>query len=57
MNGATAVEFDVDYTADGMAVVFHDDTVDRCTDGIGKLGDMTLEQVKLLNASIKHANR
>lgn len=55
-NGATAVEFDVDYTADGVAVVFHDSTVDRCTDGIGKIGDMTLEQVKLLNASTKHTN-
>lgn len=47
----------MDYTGDGVAVVFHDDTVDRCTDGMGTLGDMTLEQVKLLNASIKHPNK
>lgn len=55
-NGAVAVEFDVDYTSDGMAVVFHDDTVDRCTDGSGKLCEMTLASVKKLNASAHHPN-
>ena len=30
-NGARCVEFDVSFTSDGHAVVFHDDTVDRLT--------------------------
>ena len=30
-NGARCVEFDISFTAEGHAVVFHDDTVDRLT--------------------------
>ena len=30
-NGARCVEFDISFTSDGHAVVFHDDTVDRLT--------------------------
>lgn len=48
--GAQAIEFDVHLTRDGQAVVIHDATVDRCSDGTGAVADMTLAQVKALDA-------
>ncbi|MGD9497745.1 MAG: glycerophosphodiester phosphodiesterase [Armatimonadota bacterium] len=44
------VEFDVHQLADGALVVMHDATVDRCTDGSGRLAEMTLPQVRRLDA-------
>jgi glycerophosphoryl diester phosphodiesterase len=44
------VEIDTQLTADGIPVIFHDDTVDRCTNGSGKLASLTLEQLKQLDA-------
>lgn len=46
--GAGAVEFDVRVTVDGHAVVMHDATVDRTTDGSGLVCEMTLDAVKRL---------
>ena len=46
--GAGAVEFDVRVTADGHAVVMHDATVDRTTNGTGLVAEMTLEDVQRL---------
>jgi len=34
---------------DGEVIVFHDETVDRVTDGHGKIEDMTLAEIKALN--------
>lgn len=48
--GVDMVEFDVHLTADGHLVVMHDETVDRCTDGSGRIADMTLAQIKALDA-------
>jgi glycerophosphoryl diester phosphodiesterase len=42
---AGAVEFDVRVTADGRAVVIHDASVDRTTDGSGRVRDLTLAEV------------
>ena len=56
-NGALAVEFDVDFTKDGVAVIMHDETVDRTTNGRGKVGDFTLENIQELDASINHRFR
>jgi len=56
-NGAKCVEFDVSLTSDGQAVIFHDDTVDRVTDGRGFIADMTLSQVKKLDLAAKHPLR
>lgn len=42
-NGAKSVEFDVQATADGHLVVFHDDDVDRVTNGTGPINRMTLK--------------
>jgi glycerophosphoryl diester phosphodiesterase len=48
--GATWVEFDVRTTADGVPVVIHDRTVDRTTDGTGRVADLTLDEVLGLDA-------
>ncbi|MGH1565554.1 glycerophosphodiester phosphodiesterase family protein [Mumia sp. DW29H23] len=47
-DGAEVVEIDVRPTKDGHLVLMHDDTVDRTTNGKGRLADLTLEQVKSL---------
>jgi glycerophosphoryl diester phosphodiesterase len=47
--GATAVELDVHATADGELVVCHDATVDRTTNGQGRIAELTLAQVKALD--------
>jgi len=49
-SGADWLELDVHLTADGEVVVLHDDTVDRTTDGKGRVEDLTWEEVKRLNA-------
>ncbi len=49
--GLPAIEFDVCLTADGELVVIHDDTVDRTTDGSGRVAEMTLQQIQALDAS------
>ena len=48
--GATWVEFDVALTADGRAVVFHDDALDRTTDGAGLLNDIPFDTLRDLDA-------
>jgi len=44
--GAHGVECDILLTADGHAVLSHDDTVDRCSDGTGRVDEMTLAQLR-----------
>ncbi len=48
--GAPMVEFDTALTSDGHIVGMHDETIDRTTNGTGKLAGMTLEQVRKLEA-------
>lgn len=45
------VEFDVQLTSDGALVVIHDETVDRTTDGQGRVVDHTLDDLRALDAS------
>ncbi|WP_018922051.1 glycerophosphodiester phosphodiesterase [Salsuginibacillus kocurii] len=44
------IELDIQQTADGELVAFHDDEIDRATDGEGEIGDHTLEELKELDA-------
>jgi len=48
--GATWVEFDVKLTRDGIAVLFHDDALERTTNGTGNVADKTLAEIKTLDA-------
>ncbi|MEZ6059394.1 MAG: Xaa-Pro dipeptidyl-peptidase [Planctomycetaceae bacterium] len=50
MLGATMIEFDVALTKDGHLVLMHDATVDRTTDGKGAVADLTLDDIRGLDA-------
>lgn len=48
--GADAVELDVRLTLDGVPVVMHDATLERTTDGVGGVGECTLEALRGVDA-------
>jgi len=52
-DGATYIELDIHETGDGEIVVIHDDTVDRTTDGQGRVGEMGIESLKRLDAGFR----
>lgn len=49
-NGANLVECDLRKSADDVLVCHHDTTVDRTTDGTGAIADMTIAEIKALDA-------
>ena len=49
-SGADSVELDVQLSADGVAVVIHDDTVDRTTNGSGAVAQLTAAELGALDA-------
>lgn len=51
--GADVLEMDIRRTSDRIPVVFHDARVDRTTEGKGLLREMTLAQVKRLDAGYR----
>lgn len=48
--GIPVIEVDLRGTKDGAVVILHDPTVDRTTNGKGKVEDMTLAQIQKLDA-------
>lgn len=54
--GVDMLEMDLHVTADGALVLMHDETVDRTTDGTGRLEEMTLAEVKALDAGYYWTN-
>lgn len=50
-SGCDGIELDVQRTRDGELVVIHDETVNRTTNGKGKVALMTLKEIRALNAS------
>ena len=48
--GVDVLEMDLHITKDGVLVVMHDESVDRTTNGTGFLEEMTLEEIKQLDA-------
>jgi glycerophosphoryl diester phosphodiesterase len=47
--GVDVVEMDVQKTKDGVLILSHDATLDRCTTGKGKISDWTLDSIRTLN--------
>ncbi|WP_455567210.1 glycerophosphodiester phosphodiesterase [Staphylococcus pasteuri] len=48
--GASYIEIDLQRTKDGHLVAMHDETVDRTTNGHGRVEDYTLDELKKLDA-------
>lgn len=53
--GADGIELDVHLSKDGELIVIHDERVDRTTNGKGFIKDLTLEELKSLDASYDKA--
>ena len=51
--GVDVIETDVRATADGELVIFHDEGVGRTTDGAGRVGSLTLAELKRLDAAYR----
>jgi glycerophosphoryl diester phosphodiesterase len=51
--GVVFLELDVRLTKDGFAVILHDPQVDRTTDGVGPVDQMTLVELRRLDAGAK----
>ena len=49
--GYRYLETDLQISRDGVLVTFHDDTLDRTTDGQGLVSDRTMEELKQLDAA------
>lgn len=56
-NGATGVELDLEFTADGIPVLMHDETVDRTTNGSGFLKQLRFADLSKLDAGARHRLR
>ena len=48
--GADILELDIRSTSDSILVLLHDETVDRTTNGKGRISELTLKEAKRLNA-------
>ena len=48
--GCRAVEIDLRYTSDGEIVLLHDETLDRTTNGRGRIAEKTFAEVRKLDA-------
>lgn len=51
--GVDVIETDVRATADGELVVIHDEGLGRTTDGAGRVGSLTLAEIKRLDAAYR----
>ncbi|HUE98266.1 MAG TPA: glycerophosphodiester phosphodiesterase, partial [Anaerolineales bacterium] len=54
--GTDVLEMDAHMTKDGHVVLMHDEEVDRTTDGTGLIEEMTLAELKQLDAAYKWSN-
>ncbi len=52
--GADALELDVHMTSDGVLVVIHDETVNRTTDGIGLVHELSYADLSALDAGYRY---
>jgi len=51
--GADMLELDVRTSRDGVVMVIHDETVDRTTDGTGRVSDLTFRELRQLDAGFR----
>jgi len=51
--GAEEIEFDIWSTKDGVLVSSHDNTLDRVSDGTGRIGDYTFEELQAFDFGVK----
>src|ERR1043165_8327139 len=54
--GADVLAMDAHFTKDGQIVLMHDEKVDRTTNGSGLIEDLTLDQLKQLDAAYQWSN-
>jgi len=55
--GAQMVEFDVRFTRDRVLALMHDASVDRTTDGSGQFSELTLDELRRLDAGVRRDAR
>ncbi|MBP3360259.1 MAG: hypothetical protein J6N52_05360 [Clostridia bacterium] len=55
--GAEEIEFDLWATKDGEIVSIHDDTLERVSDGCGKVYDYTYEELLKFDFGVKHGEK
>ena len=55
--GVDGFEIDIRLTKDEEIVVFHDETIDRTSDGMGAVKDFTLEELKNFNFGFHYKDK
>lgn len=55
--GADEIEFDLWPTADGEIVSIHDDRLDRVSDGVGVVTELTFDEIKKYDFGVKFSER
>ena len=53
--GVDMLEIDLQRTKDGELILMHDRTVDRCTNGKGKISEMTYDEIQRLRLRPQHS--
>jgi glycerophosphoryl diester phosphodiesterase len=53
--GVDVLEMNVHTSADGQVVLIHDDTVDRTTNGTGRVNDLTVAELQALDAAYRYS--
>lgn len=53
-NNASGIKFDLSFTWDNVAIIFHDQTLERTTNGRGRVADIRFDELRRLDAACKH---
>ena len=52
IHGFNIIEFDVQLSKDNIPVIFHDESLERTTNGVGLLKNHNWDELKILDAGI-----
>ena len=55
--GCDGIELDVQLTKDGQVVVIHDETIDRTTNGTGRVVDYSFQELEKFNAAARYEGK